>query len=403
SARAFLGANIHCAACHDDPFGPSTQMGYWQFAACFSEATPPATPASRSVPKTLLPGATPIGRKARDQSLPAAPWRQTLTLPAIYRYRDGKPGDPVNPAFLPLESGPYGSFSSKPSVMRPLSPQVAEWFVSPRHGRLSQTTALRVWNWMFGSPGIGAAEQRRLREGPATPVTPAETQRMLSCEQPFAVPAGLESLRDWQLDDKSGFAAALRREFDACGQRLGHFQYIVAHTQAYQKEALSSLPHPTNGIWVFAAAPRVRRLPPEVTWEALVSWLAEHPQQAEWLPLSRLPQVPPLDHPLRVLGRGSREWADESMPAISHRLSRLMMNHAAVAMATADSSLLVSDARKQSSAAQQVTHLFLDTLGRAPLESESAAAQTFLQKHPDQGLPGIAWALLNTSEFLFHR
>ena len=97
---------------------------------------------------------------------------------------------------------------------------------------------------------------------------------------------------------------------------------------------------------------------------------------------TQLPQVPQPEHPLCMLGRGTREWTDESRAPLSHELVRFMMNDKLVDQATAKA----GDAER----------MFLALLGREPTENERAAISRAAASDQD-----VAWALLNTKEFLF--
>lgn len=88
------------------------------------------------------------------------------------------------------------------------------------------------------------------------------------------------------------------------------------------------------------------------------------------------------EHPLRMLGRGTREYTDESRTPISHELVRFMMNDKLVDQATAK--------------AGDSERMFLELLGRKPTENERAAIQRMAATDGD-----VTWALLNTREFMF--
>lgn len=434
ASRAFLGEDIHCAACHDHPFADTTQRQYYELAAAFSvtRAVTPQAASPVTKPKTLLPGARPLGKKARDQvaSGPPAVW-QTLdtlpapkatlafsrlylndkpagmTLPSVYWYRDGKPGDPVDPKILPLKprqllTSPHQSIDRALSRGPDTREHLAQWFTDGNHQRLSKTSALRVWSWMFGVPSVPLSRAKHLREGPTSRPTPQQVIQLRSCESPPSTSLDLGEELHWLSEDSAGFVAALCTEFEHCGHRLGRFQLILAHTQAYQREAMTQPGVDGFGQFQFLPAPLVRRMPEDVVWDALVSYLARDQRTRSQEQTSTLPQVLPEDHCLRILGRGTREWADEDMPSISHNLARMMIADPMIQKATVQDSRLISDAMAEAPPAAQVDRLFIDVLSRKPRDSERNAALAADWDAPGTALPDIAWALLNTREFLFH-
>ena len=175
-----------------------------------------------------------------------------------------------------------------------------------------------------------------------------------------------------QLNSASDFTQAtklLTEEFLRCGGRLAEFQRILARTEAYRRSGIDY-----NWNWrecYLAPAPQIRRLPSEVIWKTLT---AESDTQ--------LPQVPQPEHPLCMLGRGTREWTDESRTPLSHELVRFMMNDRFVAQKAAK--------------AGPAEEMFLELLGREPTERERTAIVRNGSSNED-----VAWALLNTREFMF--
>lgn len=410
SARAFLGEDIHCAACHDHPYHDATQRSYHEFAAFFSvtrdrgEKVPhpkPATPLWQT-----LAALAPAQAAAAFERLELAESPVGWPLPSRYLYRDAKPGQIMEPRFLFLASP--GLAPTRPASLRADSTsraQLAREFTDSSHARLAKVAALRVWSWMFGSPFLAIPQEKRMREGPDTHPTPQDTLQQRSCDGPISTSLFLSpSSNDWLSHDSWGLVTVLEAEFQRCGQRLGEFQRILAHTQAYQRQAMAVPQKDGLGRYEFLPSPLVRRLPAAVVWDALVSYLPEEQRRGERAESAHLPQVCPIDHPLRILGQGSREWADESMPTLTHQLARLMIAHPLLENVTRSESALVSTARVQSDPAKQVDQLFLATLGRRAEASERQAALTFVQEHKEAetALPHLAWSLLNTREFLFH-
>lgn len=169
--------------------------------------------------------------------------------------------------------------------------------------------------------------------------------------------------------DFSQAPKVLIEEFLRCGCRIGEFQRLLARTNAYQRSGINY-----NTDWQdcqLAPAPHIRRLPTEVIWKALTDETD-----------IQLPQIPQPGHPLRMLGRGTREWTDESRTPLSHELVRFMMNDKLIDQATAK--------------AGDAEGMFLALLGREPTENERAAILRTAATDGD-----VAWALLNTKEFMF--
>lgn len=385
--RAFLAADIHCAGCHDHPFADWTQRQFYEFAACFNfvQAALPTDPRRRDR-TAALPAVAQNAAAFADLELGAIP--HPMTFPDNYKYSDGKPGEILPPSYLPLTNyragDPRGAFVARPSAKR-LRDELVLWLTGRQNQRFTAVAAVRIWDWMFGIPrrGPGAGVQA----GSSDPMPPHQLWSGKGCGQ------AVELNYDAWMSQHPAFVTALRSEFEGCGCRLGEFQKVLAHTQAYQEAALETT---AMGDLAILPAPVLRRLPAEVVWDALVSWLPPLAREGLWQASLDLPQVPAADHPLRILGRGTREWADESRPAISHAVARMMAASPIVEEAVAsDSALLVS---------ADVDQLFLRVLGRLPSEPERLSAAAYADSAAaGEGLPGIAWALLNTEEFLFYR
>jgi hypothetical protein len=181
---------------------------------------------------------------------------------------------------------------------------------------------------------------------------------------------------------------------------LREFERILCHTAAYQRESLMS-----DGLGMPArpVAPVTRRLPPETVWNNLV-FVQSDGELPGVAPLSHeLTQVPGPDHPSRVLGRGAREWGDDSLPLITHRIVRLMMNGEPAKLASDEQSPLVRRLGKYPHADLAVDEAFLIVLARFPSDQEKLKALDHGVAHPATMWSDLVWALLNTSEFLFQR
>ena len=342
-AFSVLGEDLYCAMCHDHPYNNHTQREAYAFAACFTESG-------------------------------------EMRLPKDYLYSDGKPGDVVKPKLLTM------SRQKVPTVGpgREKHQQVAKWVTDEQSHRFATVAALRVWSSLFGMPGLMVNHTTGgVEAAPAWHEIPAEPFPLNLSSLCFG--ACNRSQLTWigsdfhQASDNSQPTNTLTKEFLRCGGRIGEFQRILANTTAYNREGIHYNTE-WNGCYM-APAPHIRRLPSEVIWDALATRMSGQKMSAE------LPQVPTAEHPLRMLGRGTREWTDESVTPVSHELARFMMNSVMVQNACAS--------------AGDVEALFLSLIGRLPSATEQTRAQQHVAESPQTSSQDIAWALFNTTEFLF--
>lgn len=340
TAYAVLGEDLHCAQCHDHAFNDHTQMESHQFAACF----------------TL--------NDAFD----------SVRLPPRYLYRDGKPGDLVQPKLLRLTR------DLPPSVKKSGDRRmlVAQWLTKESSHRFATVAALRTWSSLFGMPGqyvdhtIGGSDPaptwNEVHEKTDIPAT------YRACHNSIHPNTITWINMNFSQGSMQNAVVTLADEFRRSGYRIGEFQRILARTNAYGRSGIGS----KHGGYL-TPAPHIRRLPAEIVWDVLA---AEKSAQ--------LPQVPAVNHPLRMLGRGTREWSDESITPISHELVRFMMNSPDTQNA------IVAEAADRST-----EDLFISFLGRYPNGLEKAIAQQHRSESPQTATQDIAWALLNTREFMF--
>jgi len=408
-ARALLGVDLHCAHCHDHPFSGWTQMEMTQFAACFG-----AVKVSRSNGvvqmreevkveqarrgTTILPAAKPVGQRqawreverqavrvgmAPGQLWPYAaltpdPWRELkpgealrveanpgfegLPLPDRYAYRDGKAGELVGARILrwhdlhwhwPIPRS--GIPQAKPGREESEMEQLAAWWTERANPQFTAATALRVWTWLFGP--VRYAAQETWQESASARVSAVEAVRQNSCDSPPHSFFSMDPLDEKVL--RGPWLLTLTGVMQRCGLDLRELQRVLARTEAYQLEAVR--PQPNADVPL--PAPQIRRLPAEVVWDQLVRWL---PAVAEEVRSIDLPQVPAADHPLRVLGRGSREWADESLPIVSFAAARFFQGDSRVYLAAENLALLCGGAMGLASPDRQVETLYLTVLGLLP-------------------------------------
>ncbi|MCF7785081.1 MAG: DUF1549 domain-containing protein [Prosthecobacter sp.] len=334
TAYTVLGEDLYCAMCHDHPFTDYTEHGCFAFAACFT------------------------GQKE-------------MRLPLDYKYPNGKPGEVIQADILHRSKNYWPRIRDDQDKLM----QVVQWITEEEESkRFALVASLRVWSGLFGMPG----EEVDITVGGVDPAPPwhgikgADNPNIYHRSCFSGSPLGAATWIDLDTNHPDDFSQATKlliEEFLRCGGRIGEFQRILARTEAYSRSGIDY-----NFKWrdcYLAPAPQIRRLPSEVIWKTLT---AETDAQ--------LPQVPQPEHPLCMLGRGTREWTDESRTPLSHELVRFMMNDKLIDQATAK--------------AGDAEGMFLALLGREPSENERAAILRTSASNQD-----VAWALLNTKEFLF--
>lgn len=116
---------------------------------------------------------------------------------------------------------------------------------------------------------------------------------------------------------------------------------------------------------------------------------------------SELPQPAPAGHLLRTFGQSDRQLIDNSSasPAVTQALT--LLNGFIDAEVLSERSVLSTTLAKVPDAPNKVRALFLMILARQPTSDELALAMKTGAAAGKQAVGDIAWALLNTNEFLF--
>ena len=169
--QVFLGQQIGCAQCHDDPFGTTSRLDYYQLAAHLEHTAYRYQEGPRRLQKLLRgtryqnsshrsPESSALFKKRIRQEQRALatlfrphhrnaislnPSRQ-LKLPDDYQYPDASPGDLLTPIFPSLDG--------RPSLPRPHEGssrvQLAQWVTSPQNVFFSRVMVNRLWAKTFG-------------------------------------------------------------------------------------------------------------------------------------------------------------------------------------------------------------------------------------------------------------
>ena len=184
SSKVFLGTQIGCAHCHDDPYEDRTQMQYYELAAFGanidykSESAYQRVNAASSIlahKNGIKKPSTPLKKvknkqeqktlkeqnkkfvqfikktnrdfysiyKDFDKNEIAYKDEKNLTLPKDYQYNDGKPGDIVKPK--PLFGNTLDLSQETDKLVN-----FAKWMTDPNNSQFTRNIANRLWRNVYG-------------------------------------------------------------------------------------------------------------------------------------------------------------------------------------------------------------------------------------------------------------
>lgn len=184
TVQVFLGTQIGCAQCHDDPYEDWTQKQYYQLAAFGSNIDYKSQSAINKIKETAIFKAsengiqkpTPLLANNRDKQLKKEQQKleknyqqairktsndiqslfkdfkkneislnnsKKLKLPKDYQYNDGKPGDTVTPKPL------FPNISDLHQGPNKLE-NFAHWLTHPDNPQFTKNIANRLWKQVFG-------------------------------------------------------------------------------------------------------------------------------------------------------------------------------------------------------------------------------------------------------------
>ena len=427
----FLGANVACAQCHDHPFAEWTQRDFYEMASFFGstafERVDTRKPAitlrderfSKANLVTLLQPN--MERVVFDST-------RTTVFPEDYAYDNAKPGARVSQRFITWDS-------QKRTPLTGMDPQrlrnhFADWMASAENPRFAAAIANRLWKKLFG---VAVKE----------PVT------------------DLDDLEDATNPELLRFIAQLMKDVDF---DLREFQRIVLNTRAYQQQVSVTSPQGEDfrfpgpllrrmtaeqtwdSIVLLLRGPEIDRLktdnsplmkrlvfPFEFTHdrngiakdrEKIVDFAktllpdgkvsngqggrglfmgtskrrVKRRGDESWLRASELPQPMPPTHFLRIAGQSAREVADDGSTEGGITESLAMMN-GEVTKSLMTSSLVIKAARKKNTQVEQIACLYRTCLSRLPRTQDTKQCIAALKQGLELG--DIAWALLNSREFMF--
>jgi hypothetical protein len=362
TAQLFLGTRLQCAQCHNHPFDRWTQDDYFDWAGVFS----------RVQYKVL--------RNLRQDSNDQHEFKgeQVVFIASKGDVKNPRTHKAAYPRFL-------GSTGQDAGIEDDPLRSVAEWITSPRNKLFARSQANRIWFHLMGR-GI---------------VDPIDDFRATN-------PASHPELLD-----------ALATDFVEHKFNLRHLIEVIVNSRTYQ---LASDPNDTNreDESNFSHA-IVRRLSAEQLLDCQSQVLATAVTFEGFPTGFRAAQIPSAHHerkrdktaaasdqfldvfgkPQRLLTCECERSSDTTMSQAFQLISGRSINGMLSSRDNRLTSLLASGFTNQ----KMVEQLYWTALSRAPQPAELAKALHLLEPSEDRrsALEDLAWALLNSKEFVLRR
>ena len=347
-AQAFLGVRIQCAQCHHHPFERWSQSDYYGLAAVFAR----------------------VGRKGgfSDAEVPTNEIIFVKDQGDVIHPRTGKKVLPRALAGPDFELNPFDD----PRTI------FAQWMTHSDNPFFAQTLVNRLWAHFHKRGIIEPIDDSRSTNPPSNP-----------------------DLLD-----------ALSREFIASGYDVKHLIRMICNSYSYQ---LDTAPNEwnQNDVQTFARF-YPRRISAEVLLDG-ISQVLDVPTDFNGGPGSfpagtRAIELPDENVPtnfLDIFGRPARTTACEcervDAPSLAQGLE-LVNSEEIQRKLTSETGFIHQLTNRDDPLEENITDIFLRTLGRHPHADELETATEFINSEPDQpdAYRSLLWSLLATNEFLFN-
>ncbi|TLD68632.1 DUF1549 domain-containing protein [Phragmitibacter flavus] len=467
----FLGTDLSCAQCHDHPFAEWTQRDFYQMAAFFG-ATSTMTSNSdfpRERRRDLVQAAqdllTANGRDGKSfggkiNNLVGSNLydindlqENRLRLPHDYAYKDGTPGEPVEPKLIvwpdtnPRHNAAYKTMAARRTGdVDGLRQSFAGWVTHAENPRFAMSIANRMWQRAFGLSLMPSVTQL---DNPDDAYNPALLKHLTS--EMIRLKFNLKEFMRILYNTRAYQSQATNHEL-AMGEPY-HFQGPVLRRmsaeQAWDSFMTLVLGEPdkfkNNESDLYGRAVEMNMLNPALDAQIILRKLqavesvdarirskaagglamadtgggmsemnASTPDMTtgsadgylthEGLKLMRaseLPQPAPAGHFLLQFGQSTRQVMDGGNREGNIPQILMLMNGQVQKMLTNQDSLVMRNMSKVASPPDKVESVFLSILNRRPTLTEKDIARQELAAHGDDAYADIIWALINTREFYF--
>jgi hypothetical protein len=257
----------------------------------------------------------------------------------------------------------------------------ADWLIDPKNPWFTESIANRVWSWLLGRGIIEQPDDIRPDNPPSDPA----------------------------------LLALLEKELIESHYDLQHLFRLILNSKTYQLSALPATDNPEAAAH-FASYP-LRRLEAEVLIDALdqltgttENYTSAIPEPFTYIPADvrsiALPDGSISSAFLEMFGRPPRDTGLESernnRPTSEQRLHLLNSSH--ILDKIEQSRMLQNLMQSSKTPRENIAAMYLAILSRRPSGEELKIAENYLQSGKvtkRQGTVDLAWAMINSAEFLY--
>jgi mono/diheme cytochrome c family protein len=349
----FLGVQLQCAQCHDDPYRNWAQNEYWALAAFFGR--------TQGDFNVVTEGKPPANLSKRGPKMLVAKGTEIVIPPSAFK----NAGKTVRAGFL---GGKTINFDDE----KPLRPVLADWVTAKDNPYFAKAFANRMWFYFFA-------------RGIVNPV---------------------DDLRDLNPPSHPGLLNLLGNEFTASGFDIKHLVRCICNSEAYQRTSRASVKEDRQAIALQTAAfgrMPLRVMTADILYDSLrqlygdpkLDLRADDAKGAAAMGQAAQIADPYIEF-LRRFGTNKDDAAD-----FTHGIPQMltMINHPRL---LSGSKALDAFRKTNPTPEQTVEWLYLSALSRRPTDSERKAATQYLANSQNSYV-GVLWMLVNRSEFLFIR
>jgi len=257
----------------------------------------------------------------------------------------------------------------------------ANWLIDPKNPWFTRSIVNRLWSWLLGRGIIHEPDDLRPDNAPSNP-----------------------ELLGW-----------LEKELAAAKYDLKHLYRLILNSSTYQLASVSPNTSP-EAVANFASYP-LRRLDAEVLIDALneitgttEKYTSAIPEPFTFIPEDQrsiaLPDGSITSSFLEMFGRPPRDTGLESernnRPTAGQRLHLLNSSH--IQRKIEQSRMVQFQAQGNKPLREITTGMYLGILSRFPTDAESKAVEAYFQSGSvsrREAVVDLAWALINSAEFLY--